>query len=318
MDVLSDVVSAARTGRPHSRRVSRPAPFAEHFPAMPAAGFHVVLRGTCRLTPPQGEPIVLGPGDVAFLPRGCAHTLSDAGSAAPAGAPEQAPSSTRQQGDSSVDEAASAAGGPGAVSVDMLCGAYLLDGSAQHPLLDDLPDVVHLPAHVGRHGQLRAAVDLLGTELDAPARPGSDGVLLTLLDLLLLYILRAWFEQQHADGHSPAGWAAALHDPAVAAALRAVHADPAHPWTVEELGARAGLSRAAFARRFTTLTGRPPLAYVTWWRLTTAARLLRSGDAPVHTIARQVGYSSQYTFTHAFKRQYGTPPAAYRALTGTT
>ena len=97
---------------------------------------------------------------MAFLPRGSAHTLTAATPPAPTG-------------------------------VDMLCGAYLLDGSARHPLLDEVPDVVHLPAHVGRHGPLRTAVDLLGTELDAPARPGSDGVLLTLLDLLLLYILRA-------------------------------------------------------------------------------------------------------------------------------
>mgnify|MGYP001265996271 CR=1 FL=1 len=238
---------------------------------------------------------------MAFLPRGSAHSLSHAPlSHAPLpGGPATA---------------SPAAPAEGPVSVDLLCGAYLLDGAARHPLLDDLPDVVHLPARVGRHGPLRAAVDLLGAELDTPPRPGSDGILLTLLDLLLLYMLRAWFEQQHTTGHSPTGWAAALHDPAVAAALRAVHADPAHPWTVGELGAQAGLSRAAFARRFTALTGRPPLAYVTWWRLTTAARLLRSGDAPVHTVARQVGYSSAYTFTHAFKRQYGTPPAAYRAL----
>nr|PZN46239.1 MAG: hypothetical protein DIU60_07610 [Actinomycetota bacterium] len=103
-----------------------------------------------------------------------------------------------------------------------------------------------------------------------------------------------------------------MHDPQVSAALRAIHGDPARPWTVEGLGRRAGLSRAAFARRFTRLVGRPPLAYLTWWRLTLAARLLRGGDAPVHTVARQVGYASPYAFTHAFKRQYGVPPGAYR------
>jgi AraC-like DNA-binding protein len=270
VDVLSDVVSAARTGRPHSGRVTRSAPFAEWFPRTPAAGFHVVLQGACRILPPEGEPIVLGPGDVAFLPRGSAHGLDGE-------------------------------------RVVMLCGAYLLDGSAPHPLLDDLPDVVHLPARVGRHEELRAAVGLLGAELDRDGRPGADAVLPTLLDLLLLYVLRAWFEDHHDTG-----WAAALHDPAVHAALRAIHANPARPWTVEELGARAGLSRAAFARRFTRLTGRPPLTYLTWWRMTTAARLLRASDAPVDAIARQVGYSSQYTFAHAFKRHYATPPGAYR------
>ncbi|MFF0250629.1 helix-turn-helix domain-containing protein [Streptosporangium sandarakinum] len=50
--------------------------------------------------------------------------------------------------------------------------------------------------------------------------------------------------------------------------------------------------------------------------MTTAARLLRASDAPVNTIAQQAGYSSQYTFTHAFKRQYGPPPGGYRHHAG--
>ncbi|UBU18681.1 AraC family transcriptional regulator [Nonomuraea gerenzanensis] len=300
MDVLSDVVSAARTGRPHSGRVTKPAPFAERFAAVPAAGFHIVLQGTCWLLPPQGQPIALGPGDVAFLPRGSAHSLADTPSTPVSGPPAPLTAVHDGPGD----------GRP--PSVVMLCGAYLLDGSGPHPLLNDLPEIIHLPTRVGRHRELRAAVELLGAELDGGDRPGSDTVLLTLLDLLLLYILRAWFEQEHLSGHAVTGWAAALHDPAVAAALRAIHEDPARPWTVGELGARARLSRAAFARRFTQLVGRPPLTYLTWWRMTTAARLLRTCDAPVDTIARQVGYSSQYTFTHAFKRQYGSPPGSYR------
>ncbi|MBE1533191.1 AraC family transcriptional regulator [Actinomadura algeriensis] len=304
VDVLSDVVSAARTGRPHSGRVTKFAPFAQRFPPVASAGFHIVLQGTCRLLPARGEPVALGPGDVAFLPRGSAHGLADDPST-PVSEPR-----TMLTGVHDGRDDATPAGRP--PTVVMLCGGYLLDGSAPHPLLNDLPEVVHLPTRVGRHRELSAAVELLGVELDGNARPGSDTILHTLLDLLLLYILRAWFEQQRVSGHSATGWAAALHDPAVAAALRAVHEDPGRQWTVEELGARARLSRAAFARRFTHLVGQPPLTYLTWWRMTTAARLLRTSDAPVDTIARQVGYSSQYTFAHAFKRQYGSPPGTYR------
>ncbi|WP_422389362.1 AraC family transcriptional regulator [Actinomadura luteofluorescens] len=308
MDVLSDVVSAARTGRPHSGRVTRSAPFAQRFPAVPSAGFHIVLQGTCWLLPSQGEPIALGPGDVAFLPRGSAHGLADEPST-----PVSEPPPRLTGVHDGRDAEASADRPP---TVVMLCGAYLLDDFASHPLLNDLPEVIHLPTRVGRHRELRAAVELLGVELDGEARPGSDTILLTLLDLLLLYMLRAWFEEQRVSGHTAAGWAAALHDTAVAAALRAIHEDPGRPWTVEELGAQARLSRAAFARRFTHLVGQPPLTYLTWWRMTTAARLLRTSEAPVTTIARQVGYSSQYTFTHAFKRQYGAPPGSYRHHAG--
>ncbi|WP_372505236.1 AraC family transcriptional regulator [Actinomadura luteofluorescens] len=308
VDVLSDVVSAARTGRPHSGRVTRSAPFAQRFPAVPSAGFHIVLQGTCWLLPSQGEPIALGPGDVAFLPRGSAHGLADEPST-----PVSEPPPRLTGVHDGRDAEASADRPP---TVVMLCGAYLLDDFAPHPLLNDLPEVIHLPTRVGRHRELRAAVELLGVELDGEARPGSDTILLTLLDLLLLYMLRAWFEEQRVSGHTAAGWAAALHDTAVAAALRAIHEDPGRPWTVEELGAQARLSRAAFARRFTHLVGQPPLTYLTWWRMTTAARLLRTSEAPVTTIARQVGYSSQYTFTHAFKRQYGAPPGSYRHHAG--
>ncbi|WWW01005.1 AraC family transcriptional regulator [Actinomadura luteofluorescens] len=288
--------------------MTRSAPFAQRFPAVPSAGFHIVLQGTCWLLPSQGEPIALGPGDVAFLPRGSAHGLADEPST-----PVSEPPPRLTGVHDGRDAEASADRPP---TVVMLCGAYLLDDFASHPLLNDLPEVIHLPTRVGRHRELRAAVELLGVELDGEARPGSDTILLTLLDLLLLYMLRAWFEEQRVSGHTAAGWAAALHDTAVAAALRAIHEDPGRPWTVEELGAQARLSRAAFARRFTHLVGQPPLTYLTWWRMTTAARLLRTSEAPVTTIARQVGYSSQYTFTHAFKRQYGAPPGSYRHHAG--
>lgn len=297
MDVLSDVVATARTGRPHSARVTHTAPFGRWFPATRAAGFHVALQGTCWVLPSGAGPIRLAPGDVVFFPSGAAHGLAD-DPATPLATAPPSPGAAREPQDGRA---------PATV---LLCGAYLLDRAAAHPLLADLPEVIHLPAGSGRHPGLRTATELLAAELRDPPRPGADAMLPALLDLLLLHMLRAWFEDRRGDAEG--GWAAALHDPYVSAALRAIHGDPGRQWTVEELGRRARLSRAAFARRFTRLVGRPPLAYLTWWRLTTAARMLRGSDAPVHTIARRVGYASPYAFTHAFKRQYGMPPGAYR------
>jgi AraC-like DNA-binding protein len=82
---------------------------------------------------------------------------------------------------------------------------------------------------------------------------------------------------------------------------------------VADLGAEAGLSRAAFASRFTALVGRPPLSYLTWWRMTIAAGLLRDSDLPLRTIARQAGYQSEIGFAAAFKREYGMTPGSYRS-----
>jgi AraC-like DNA-binding protein len=152
---------------------------------------------------------------------------------------------------------------------------------------------------------LRAAVDLLGVELQR-SRPGVDAMVPALLEVLLLQILRA-----HYAG-SGTGWAAALRDPAVAAALRAIHGDVPRPWTVGELAGLAGLSRAAFARRFGALVGRPPLGYLAWWRMTVAAGLLRAGELPLAAVARRVGYASEFAFAHAFKREYGMASGGYR------
>jgi AraC-like DNA-binding protein len=176
-------------------------------------------------------------------------------------------------------------------------------------LLDALPEVVHLPAHLGRHPGLRSTVDLLAAELAQP-RLGTDAIVPALLDTLLLYVLRAWFDAQPVSGAT--GWAAALGDPGTAAALRAIHGDPARPWTVATLAAEAGLSRAPFARRFAALLGQPPLTYLTWWRMTTAARLLRESDQPLTAVAARVGYASEFAFSAAFKRRYGVAPGRFR------
>jgi AraC-like DNA-binding protein len=300
MDVLGDAVAAMRVGRPHSSRQQLRAPWRLRTAPFAGAGFHVVLQGSARLSVDSGSPLVLGVGDVAVLPRGTTHELSAAtpGDAVPvelrldhAGEPEQA-------------------GNGSGTTTTLLCGAYLLDQARPHPLLAELPTVIHLPARLGSQTSLRAAIDLLGSEMTKP-RPGGDIVVPALLDILLLYILRSWYEER-SEQKEGTGWAAALTDPAVSTALRAIHRDPAHPWTVQALGLLAGLSRAPFARRFTTLVGQPPLTYLTWWRMTKAAELLRRSDAPLRTVGQEVGYTSEFAFARAFKREYGVAPGTYR------
>ncbi len=308
MDVLSDVIAVTRTGLPRSAHVRWHAPWGQEFVSVPgSAGFQVVLQGSCWLLPPDAEPVQLGPGDVVFLPHGRGHTLADSPGTpvtAPACGPDD-PRPARSHASADVDR--SGDGGPVTV---LLCGAYQLDPSRTHPLLLTLPDLIHLPAQAGRHPQLRAAVELLAAEVENP-RLGTDAAVPALLDTLLLYILRIWLTEQPVRGNTT-GWAAALNDPPVTAALHAIHHDPAAPWTVAKLAAEGGLSRAPFARRFAMLVGQPPLAYITWWRMTTAARLLRTTDAPLRTIAARVGYTSEFAFANAFKRTHGAAPGTYR------
>ncbi|MDQ0379497.1 AraC family transcriptional regulator [Amycolatopsis thermophila] len=288
MDVLSDAITAMRTGRPSSNRLRVNSPWCYRFDQYEGAGFHVLLRGTGWLIPEHGAPTRLSTGDVVLVPHGSAHILSDSSDARGAVPFHTAVADPDGQ-------------------TDFLCGKYRLDQMRTHPVLAGLPDVVHLPAQLGRHAELRAAIDLLAGEV-TDERPGRDAVICDLLDLLLTYLVRAWL-----DDNAETGWPRALRDREIAAALEVLHADPAAPWRVEDLAHRVGLSRATLARRFTALTGQPPMAYLTWWRMTTAARLLRSTDQPLPAVARQVGYTSAFAFSHTFKRHFGLAPGRYRS-----
>ncbi|TDD48794.1 AraC family transcriptional regulator [Saccharopolyspora elongata] len=298
MDVLSDVLTAMRTGRPHAARRRSQAPWGVRFSTAEAAGCHVVLRGTCWLTVAGSAPIALSPGDVVLVPQQCTYALTDR----PGTPTVDFDLSERDVGQNDdVD-----LGDDGTVT-ETLCAAYFLDRGRTHPLLLELPPVIHLPAIAGAHTSLRQAVDLLGAEL-AGARHGADVIVPALIDALLLLIIREWLENNTADRL----WATALNDPTILAALRTIHGRPEAAWTVESLAQSCGLSRATFASKFKNLVGMPPLTYLTWWRMTLAARELRTTDAPVAAIARRAGYTSDFAFTKAFKREFGVSPQGYR------
>ncbi|VVJ15813.1 Transcriptional regulator [Amycolatopsis camponoti] len=287
MDLLSDAIAAVRIGQPTSNRLRAGAEWCYGFAPYEGAGFHVLLRGSGWLIPSDGEPVALGAGDAVLVPHGSAHTLSsrpDAAGAVPFETAVPEPDGR----------------------TEFLCGKYRLSRARRHPVLASLPEVVHIPARVGGSPELRSAIDLLGAEVTS-SRPGSATVLTGLLDLLLVYLIRVWLA-----GNPGEGWPQALRDPAIAAALAALHENPEAPWRIEDLAAKAGLSRATLARRFTALTGRSPMAYLTWWRLTTAAGLLQDTDLPLPSIASKVGYGSPFAFSHAFKREFGAAPGSYR------
>jgi AraC-like DNA-binding protein len=302
VDLLSDVLAVMRTGEPRSARVVWNAPWGQRFAAVPgSAGFQVILNGTCWLIREDAEPLQLSVGDVVFLPHGHGHALADSPTT-----PIDAEACDPNDPEFVERYVNLPETGTGSRTVT-LCGAYQLDPARAHPLLLSLPEVVHLPARLGH--DLRVAVDLLGAELERP-RLGTDALIPTLLDTLLLYILRAWFEERPMNAAT--GWAAALKDPSITAALHAIHRNPARPWTVATLAAQAGLSRAPFARKFAEKIGQPPLRYLTWWRMTIAAQILRDTGEPLNVVAGKVGYTSEFAFASAFKRHYGTAPGKHR------
>jgi AraC-like DNA-binding protein len=189
-------------------------------------------------------------------------------------------------------------------STVMLNGTYELEGEVSRRLLGALPPLLVLP----RDAWESPLVGLLAEEI-VKDDPGQESVLDRLLDLLLIAVLRAWFARP--DAETP-GWYRAYSDPVVGKALRLIHSDPAHSWTVAELATEAGVSRAALARRFNELVGEPPMTFLTDWRLSLAADLLLEPGATIGSVAYQVGYRTPFALSTAFKRVRGISPQQHK------
>jgi AraC-like DNA-binding protein len=187
----------------------------------------------------------------------------------------------------------------------MLTGTYLVDGEVSLRLLRALPPLIVLGADEWDN----PVVPLLADEIVKDA-PGQEAVLDRLLDLLLIAVLRAWFARPDADAPN---WYRAYGDPVVGRALRLLHNNPAHQWTVAELAHETGMSRAALARRFHDLVGEPPMAFLTSWRIALAADLLLEPGTTIGSVAQQVGYGSPFALSTAFKRVRGISPQQHRA-----
>jgi AraC-like DNA-binding protein len=255
---------------------------------------HAVIQGRAWLWLEDTDaPLELAPGDLALVRGGPDHHIAHKPGATCL-SPEQF--RARHAGDEpSGDRRASV----------FLCGAYRFSGDVGRSLLEALPSI--LPLSAAADDPLHDVIALLSRELAASA-PGQQTVLDRLLDVLLVLAIRACFER---SANSPR-WYLASADPRLSPALSAMHAYPARPWTVQELAAVSGLSRAAFARSFQHALGQAPMQYLTDWRMTLARDHLRRGELTLTQIAERTGYASPYAFAAAFRRHHGRPPGQWR------
>ena len=283
MDVFADLLARARAQGSVFARTAIEADHGIEFAGRRLLAVHTVLSGTAWFE--RDETVEAREGDVVLAPAGTPYRVVPT-----PGAPSVP-----------LDHAA-ALGGSG--TAQLLCGAYTLDGLLSDAILAPLPPLIVL-----RDAGLDRITALVAEELEAPG-PGEQTILDRALDLLLVLGLRAYFTQ---PGARVPGWYVALDDPGAGPAIRAIHGDPRHPWTVAELAARGGLSRAAFAKRFSDVVGEPPMAYLSGWRMTLAAQALSERGATIAEAAAEVGYMNEFAFAAAFRRHYGEPPGRFRA-----
>ena len=306
MDVLADLLQRSRAHGAVFAHSTFHAPWGLEITDHGPLSFHAVLEGGMWLLPPAGtgmESAWLSQGSVALVRSPFAHRLAD--DPATPTRPIAMADDWRVPGDPYRYRNQ----GIGLRTV-LLCGAFRFESDICAGLLEAMPPVVVLGVDNGPEmTSLRTTVATLAAEFSRSA-PAQQTVLDRLLDLLLVFSLRTWFSRAGAE--APA-WYRALADPEVGGVLALIHAEPAYPWTVGALGSRVGLSRASLARRFRALAGEPPAAYLTRWRMTLAAELLRETGDSIASVARQVGYHNEFAFATAFRRAEGDTPTRYRS-----
>ena len=289
-DLLSELLRSVRLSGERIVAHTPPPSFSTKF--ADRGSLHIVESGEVLLTI-DGHPHAehLRRGDFALLPRGDAHTISDVGGGAHAladGAADDAPEPAR-----------------------WLCGTFTIgDPQASH-LLGSLPAVIILRGSGGVDLEalegLEVARRMIVLEMQSPSQ-GSAVMVSRILDLIFIQIMRTWASGADAEPN----WLAGAFDPQIGLALSAIHRDPGHDWTVDELARAGNLSRSAFAARFVTRVGKPPATYPAHVRLDAATTLLRDTFLPVTHVAESVGYASEAAFSRAFKNRYGMPPARWR------
>ena len=307
MDVLGGLVDGVRARGAFVLRLSLDPPWSMRIQDDAPLTLICVTDGQAAIVTGSGDVFELRPGDVAVA-RGVEHYLfADDARTEPHVVIHPGNRCTTLHGeDLRFDMAVgvrtwgnSAKGAHRAV----IC-AYQGRSEVSSRVLQALPHVLVLRADEW-HTPL---VALLAAEAGRDG-PGQEAYLDRLLDLLLMDVLRTWFDR---GGQAPPWWQAES-DPLVGPALRLIYDHPAHPWSVANLAAAVGTSRAAFARRFHARMGEPPIAFLTGWRLALAADLLATDGCTLASVARQVGYGTPYALSTAFKRAYGVSPKAHRA-----
>lgn len=269
-----------------------------------------MLSGDGWFAHDNGDPVRLRPGDVAIVRGSDAYTMSDAPGTPPQVIVHPGQRCATPDGVELREEMALGVrtwGSNPNGSVTMLLGVYEEVGAVGQRLLDVLPPLLVVSGDTWDS----TLVSVLSHEITKQG-PAQGVVLDRLLDLLLISVLRVWFDRPETE--APA-WYRAYPHPVVGQALRLFHEDPAHHWSLAGVAAEVGVSRATLAQCFTEAVGTPPMTYLTEWRLALAADLLRESDATLHAVAREVGYGSGFALSSAFKRVRGVSPQEYRAAT---
>ena len=293
VDPLAEIIGLLKPKAVFSKVIAGAGAWAVRYAEFGEPSFCTMLAGECVLAVDGEQAVLLKAGDFVLMPRTPGFTLS---SIAPAIPVEMDPSAPPGQ---DIEIRHGRQEGP--PETQMLGGYFAFDSPDAGLLVSLLPTLLHLRG-VER---LSVLVQLVRDE-SLEQRSGRGLVLGRLVEILLIEALRST-----SMAEASPGLLRGLADPRIGIAIRHMHGDPAHPWTVKALAEKAALSRTTFFDRFARGVGVAPMEYLVAWRMALAKNLLRQKKFVIADIADRVGYGSASSFSTAFSRHVGIPPSAY-------
>lgn len=306
-DLVSELLSGMRLRGVQYRRIQTGPEFGMSFDARRGhAYFHYLAVGTALLRSADGSFHRLSAGSAVLMPQGGEHALLSDDSVPVLPIDSFA---TAALGDavSGVDTCPSTSTIPSAI---LFYGCMEFDLGGMQGLGPLMPPFMLADAHNGRYPGLEPILTSMKNEI-CSGRIGYAGILARLAEVMAAMIVRGWVE---CGCENASGLVAALRDPRLARAILALHRNPGHNWSVEELAAECNISRSVFAGRFQSTIGIPPLRYAAELRMRLASQWLNRDRLAIDTVAHKLGYTSQAAFSRAFKRITGHPPGASRQL----
>lgn len=278
-------------------RLRGQAPWAISFDSGGQARLLVVASGQCWFTRIGQAPVEIWAGDCLIIKQGVDGVLGDT--------PDTVAISCWEVADHVTGHRVTFGGeGP---ACEFFSTLFSFDHAAGEPLSALLPDVVHVAMSDSDTGRMLSVLEQIGLE-EAQDGLGTPYIVSRLLDILFIQAIRVWAA---SEGNMADGWLAGLSHQQLAKTLRRIHADLAHPWTLEQLARDAAMSRSAFAALFKSVIGIPPLAYIATWRIYQAKLLLAAGHS-IAIAAEQTGYGSDVALSRAFKAATGVAPGQWR------
>jgi len=273
------------------------------FPALGDLLFFWIEDGICELIRAGCDPLMLNTGDFVLLRTMLSFTLTSNKEVEPLDS--VAAVAAKQEGRLKLGS-----GQERPISLHM--GKFLFSTANEDLLTGLLPPIVRIPSRSPKLDRLHNLLTLMDSEGRDPG-PASEFIITRLVELALVEILRmpaSGLAEQSVDPASR-GLLAGLRDPVTAKAIRAMHEDVGHDWTVGSLARLCGVSRSALATRFRSVVGTGPISYLLRWRMALAKEALKSGTARMEEIAFSIGYKSASAFSTAFTRAVGCSPSRF-------